>query len=173
MQPMKRLHLLAMLAMTVGVCEKLPAEPWLGDAPKVPADVLDLPGLGLRQPKVTGGFNVDTSSREQVRSFYNAVYTSSDGVPIGSTADITNCMPGTNSPAFQDAVLRRINWFRAMAGLPAAVTFDADESTQDQSAALMMSANTNLQHTDIPPTWHCFSIGWHQCRRQFKSGAGL
>ena len=81
---------------------------------------------------------MDTSSREQVREFYNAVYTSSDGVPINSTAVTASCFPGTNSPAFVSATLRRINWFRALAGIPAAVTFDADECAKDQAAALMM-----------------------------------
>src|SRR5450756_691320 len=111
------------------------------DAPKAPTDVSGLPGRRPRPLSVTAGFNVDTSSREQVRSFYNAVYTSSDGVPIGTTANISSCTAGTNSPAFQEAVRRRINWFRALAGLPAAVTFDAGESAQDQSGALMMSKN--------------------------------
>jgi uncharacterized protein YkwD len=149
---------LAVLAIAFSVVSPLHAgEPTLGDAPKAPTDVSGLPGRGFRPKIVTGGFVVDTSSREQVRSFYNAVYTSSDGVPIGTTANISTCTPGTNSAVFQQAVLRRINWFRALAGLPAAVTFDADESAQCQAAALMMSANTNLQHVGIPPTWHCFS----------------
>src|ERR1035437_8834473 len=158
MQKVKTLRLVALLAMAVCASNSLRAdEPTLGDAPKAPTDVSGLPGRGPRPLSVTGGFNVDTSSREQVRSFYNAVYTSSDGVPIGTTANISSCTPGTNSSAFQEAVRRRINWFRALAGLPAAVTFDAGESAQDQSGALMMSANTNLQHTGIPTTWHCFS----------------
>ena len=82
---------------------------------------------------------MDTSSREQVREFYNAVYASSAGVPINSTAVTSNCVPGTNSPLFASVTLQRINWFRAMAGMPAAVTFDAGESTEDQAAALITS----------------------------------
>jgi hypothetical protein len=157
MKKVKTFHLLAVVGMAVCASNLLRAEPLLGDAPKAPADVSGLPGRGFRPLSVTGGFNVDTSSREQVRSFYNAVYTSSGGVPIGTTADISSCTPGTNSPAFQDVELRRINWFRALAGLPASVTFDAGENAKDQSGALIMAANTNLQHTGIPPTWHCFS----------------
>jgi len=158
MQKVKILRLVALLAMAVCASNSLRAdEPTLGDAPKAPTDVSGLPGRGPRPLSVTGGFNVDTSSREQVRSFYNAVYTSSDGVPIGTTANISSCTPGMNSPAFQEAVRRRINWFRALAGLPAAVTFDASESAQDQSGALMMSKNNQLKHTGIPPTWSCFT----------------
>jgi hypothetical protein len=131
--------------------------PNLGDAPKAPADVSGLPGRGPRPLDVTGGFNVNTDSREQVREFYNAVYTSSEGVAMDSTAVTTNCFPGTNSTAFQNATLRRINWFRAMGGIPAAITFDSNESAKDQAGALMMSANNTLQHVGIPPTWSCFT----------------
>lgn len=129
----------------------------LGDAPRAPLDVSGLPGGGPHPRIVTGGFGVDTSSREQVREFYNAVYTSSDGTPINSTAVVANCIPGTNSPAFVNVTLRRINWFRALAGIPAAVTFDAGESTKDQAAALMMSEHGGLQHVGSWTGWNCFS----------------
>jgi uncharacterized protein YkwD len=158
MQKVKILRLVALLAMAVCASNSLRAdEPTLGDAPKAPTDISGLPGRGPRPLSVTGGFNVDTSSREQVRSFYNAVYTSSDGVPIGTTANIPGCTPGTNSSAFQEAVLRRINWFRALAGLPAAVTFDAGESAQDQQAAVIMSSNGRLQHVGDWSTWTCIT----------------
>ncbi|HEX7617809.1 MAG TPA: hypothetical protein VF480_03720, partial [Verrucomicrobiae bacterium] len=50
--------------------------PDLGDAPKAPADVSGLPGRGPHPMDVTGSFNVNPGSREQVREFYNAVYAS-------------------------------------------------------------------------------------------------
>jgi hypothetical protein len=130
----------------------------LGQAPQAPATVSGLPGGGARPLEVTGGFNVNADSREQVREFYNAIYPASDGVAMNSTAVTASCTPGTDSTAFQNATLRRINWFRALGGVPAAITFDAGESTQDQAAALMMSANNTLQHVGIPPTWSCFTI---------------
>ncbi len=158
MQRSNTLRLLAVLAMAVGASNPLRAgEPTLGDAPSAPNDVSGLPGRSPHPLGVTGGFNVDTSSREQVRSFYNAVYASSSGVPINTSAFTSTCMPGTNSTAFQEAVLCRINWFRAMAGLPAAVTFNSGNNTKDQAGALMMSANNQLKHAGIPPTWSCFS----------------
>jgi hypothetical protein len=131
--------------------------PDLGGAPKAPADVSGLPGRGPHPLDVTGSFNVNAGSREQVREFYGAVFTSSDGIAMNSTAVTASCIPGTNSTAFQNATLRRINWFRAMAGIPAAATFSSDESTQDQAAALIMSANNKLQHTGISNTWSCFT----------------
>ena len=151
-----KLWFLAVLLIALGVANPLRAsEPTLGDPPNAPKDVSGLPGGRLHPLSVTGGFNVDTSSREQVRSFYNAVYTSSANVPIGTTANVSNCTPGTNSPAFQEAALRRINWFRALAGLPAAVSLDAEESAKDQQAAVIMSANGKLQHAGDWSTWTC------------------
>ena len=129
----------------------------LGDAPLAPTDVSGLPGRGLRPNLVTGGFSVNTASREQVRQFYNAVFTASIGVPINSTAVTASCIPGTNSPAYINATLRRINWYRAMAGMPAAITIDASESTKDQAAALMMSEHGALQHVGIWTGWNCVS----------------
>ncbi|HKI68220.1 MAG TPA: CAP domain-containing protein, partial [Verrucomicrobiae bacterium] len=129
----------------------------LGDAPHAPTDLSGLPGKGVRPLSVTGGFTVDINSREQVRSFYNAVYSSSDGTPMGTTADVSSCTPGTNSTAFKETVLRRINWFRAMAGLPASITFDAGDSAKDQQAAVMMSSNNKLQHVGDWTGWSCFT----------------
>ncbi len=129
--------------------------PELGPVPVPPADVSLLP-TRPRTKDVTGGFMVDTSAREEVRSFYNAIYPVSDGVLMDSTSDVTNCIPGTNAPAFYIAVLRRINWLRALAGIPASIALDGSYCVQDQQAAVMMSANTNLSHNP-PTTWSCYT----------------
>ena len=146
------------LVVVLGAAEPLSAQPTLGGAPQPPTDVSGLPGRGPQARVVTGGLNVNNSSREQVREFYNAVYTASTGIPIESTAITADCTPGTNSPAFIDATLLRINWFRALAGLAASVTFDADEGTDDQAAAVMMSEQGALQHVGTWTNWECFSI---------------
>jgi len=126
---------------------------FLGDAPTAPKDVSGLPtGPGIRSVP----FTVNTDSREEVRSFYNAVYKSSDGVPMNTTANVAACFPGTNGTLFNEAVVRRINWFRGMAGVPAGVTLNASENSNDQQAAVIMSANTNLSHTP-PSTWFCWT----------------
>jgi hypothetical protein len=141
----------------------------LGDPPRAPKDVSGLP----RQPDwlVSGGFSVNTTNREDVRSFYNAVYTASDGIPMNSTANSGACFAGTNSSDFTDAVLRRINWFRAMAGIPASVIFNSVNNSNDMLGALIMSASTvssggTLNHT---PTnggiWQCWSsAGSNACK---------
>jgi hypothetical protein len=114
-------------------------------------------GKGPRKLDATAALSVNGNSREQVRQFYNAVYTASDSVPMDSSALCASCDAGTNSAAFLSAVLWCINWFRAMSGIPAAVTFSASETGDDQSAALMMSANNQLAHVVIPTNWSCFS----------------
>ena len=147
------------LLLTIGCLAAvgLRAEVILGDAPQAPTDLSGLPGGGPQPRMVTGGFSVDTSSREQVRQFFNAVYISSDGTPINSTAVIGSCFPGTNSSTFSSVTLRRINWFRALAGLPAAVTLNAAECVKNQAAAVMMAEHGGLQHVGSWVGWNCFS----------------
>lgn len=157
MQKRGLLPILLWLAVANGVGQNSQAQTILGDPPTAPADISGLPGRGPLPKAVNGGFSVDTSSGEQVREFYNAIYTSSTGTPIDSKAVTASCVPGTNSPAFVDATLRRINWYRALAGLPAAITFDATECTKDQAAAVMMSEHGALQHTGSWAGWDCFS----------------
>ena len=60
------------------------------------------------------------------------------------------------APDFQDAVARRINYFRALAGVPAGVAFDATFNAKAQEAALMMSVNDRLDHAP-PASWTCYS----------------
>ena len=157
---MRNLLQIFMVASIVGALasalQKASAEVILGEPPTAPKDVSDLPKGPLIRNLVTGGFSVNPYSREQVRSFYNAVYRSSDGIPMQTTADVSNCIPGTNSTAYKEAVLRRINWFRAMAGLPASVTFNSTFCAKDQESAVIMSANNALSHNP-PNYWLCYT----------------
>src|SRR5687767_8068125 len=89
----------------------------------------------------TGGFVVNTQDRETVRTFFNAMFYSGSGVAANWTGNLGNCDPGTTSQAYQGAVLRRINFYRAMAGVPADVTFNAEYSAKAASAAAIVSAN--------------------------------
>jgi hypothetical protein len=97
-------------------------------------------------------FSVNVSSREAVRQFYRTVYFASENIPMGWTGSYTVNGAGDTSAAYKEAVLRRINFYRAFAGVPATMTLRADWSAKDQQAALMMSANNALNHTP-PPSW--------------------
>ena len=150
---MKHLHIQSLGAALIAVLIQAPAglgqdsevtAPLLGPA-QAPLDVSGLPEAGPRKLDFSAGFNVNLNSREEARQFFNAVYLASENVPINSSAIITNCFPGTNSAAFLTAEMWRINWFRAMSGIPAAVTFSSSENAEDQSTALMMSANNEIR----------------------------
>lgn len=106
------------------------------------------------QSRSTGGYSIDLTQRETARLFYNTVYKASDGISSGWTGSISGCVAGDTSAAYKDAVLRRINWFRAMAGVPANVQLDATFNRKAQQAALVMAANESLSHNP-PSSWLC------------------
>jgi uncharacterized protein YkwD len=97
------------------------------------------------------GLSIDTADREAVRLFYNRLYVQPE-VPIQWTGSYETGNAGTISTAYQASAIKRINWYRAMAGLPAATTLSTDTSAGAQQAALMMSANGQLSHFP-PSTW--------------------
>lgn len=114
------------------------------------------PGSG--SPMAVDGFLVNTADRRDVLVFYNCAYQASEGyvAQMTWTGNVAACLPGTTGAAYKDDVRRRVNFFRAMCGLPADITFDATKSAKCQEAALMMAANNSLDH--FPPTnWLCYT----------------
>ena len=93
-------------------------EPVLGPAPRAPLDVSGLPGKGPRKLDATAAFSVNGNSREQVRQFYNAVYTASDGVPMDSIRHYRELQCRHQLCCLSKCRALRINWFRAMSGVP-------------------------------------------------------
>jgi uncharacterized protein YkwD len=146
--------------------DTLPLSPQVMTGPIAPTFPLSLEGLQATRPQAAaqaqqaaatnGGYSIDAGNREQVRLFYNSVFASSAGIASGWSGNVAGCNAGDTAAEYKAAILRRINWFRAMAGIPAAVQFDASFSQQAQQAALMMAANQQLSHT--PPTnWLCYT----------------
>ncbi len=99
---------------------------------------------------------VNAQDRQQVVAAYYASYLASEDVPMDWSGDVSTCSAGTNSPLFKEAIIRRVNYFRAMAGLPGTVTLDESWSTKCQQAALMMAAQGALSHQP-DPTWECYT----------------
>ncbi|SHF53414.1 Cysteine-rich secretory protein family protein [Lampropedia hyalina DSM 16112] len=137
-------------------------EAQLSTPPTMPEreDMPSAPRQALRTVTDTG-LMVDTRSREAVRNFYNTIFTASEQASAQWTGNISGCVAGTVSQAYQDATLLRVNYFRAMAGIPAAVRFDADYNEKSQQAALMLSANNALSHNP-PSSWRCYSAAGAQ-----------
>ncbi|PAW68329.1 MAG: hypothetical protein B9S34_02735 [Opitutia bacterium Tous-C1TDCM] len=100
--------------------------------------------------------SVDAASREQVRQFYRSVYVASQNVPMGWTGNYTAGLPGDTAAAFKEATRLRINFFRALVGVPADISFNAVYNRKAQQAALMMSANRALDHFP-PSSWTFFT----------------
>jgi hypothetical protein len=92
------------------------------------------------------GLAVDTTQREAVRAFFSAHYAPHDAVPSQYNGNVDLRYPGTTSPAFKAAIIDRINFYRAMAGVPADITVAEVESNKAQQAAMMMSAANALSH---------------------------
>ena len=111
---------------------------------------------GRQAQAADSGYTIDTSSREAVRLFYQSVYASSADVASGWNGNLAGCAAGDTSAEYKAAVLRRINWFRAMAGVPAAVQLDATFNQKAQQAAMLMAVNQQLSHTP-PASWTCYN----------------
>ncbi|MCX6973825.1 MAG: CAP domain-containing protein [Verrucomicrobia bacterium] len=109
---------------------------------------------GTPSLSATGGFAVDRTSRRDVLAFYHTIYNASQNYAANRqwTGDVTTGVPGTTSAAFKADVLRRINFYRALCGLPADIAFNDDLSAKCQEAALMFSANKDIAHSP-PPSW--------------------
>src|SRR5688572_5602306 len=95
-------------------------------------------------------------TRAEVVAHYQNVYVPGDGVALVWTGSIAGCVPGTTNVEHQQAVIDRVNYYRALVGLPAVALAPGTPTTQAQAAALMMSAHNALSHTP-PPTWTCYS----------------
>lgn len=108
------------------------------------------PGAGYEQRQSAraigdAGSVVDIGSRESVRLFYNRVHQQATP-PMEWTGSHATGAPGDTGAAFKAATLQRVNWYRAMAGIPAAVPLSLETSAKAQQAALMMSAAGMLSH---------------------------
>jgi hypothetical protein len=110
----------------------------------------------MAQAATNGGYSLDASNKAQVLMLYRTVYASSTQVPSGWSGNVANCVAGDTTAEFKAATLRRINWFRAMAGVPADVQFDPVFNAKAQQAAVMMSAAVALDHHP-GPGWPCYT----------------
>jgi uncharacterized protein YkwD len=141
----------AIPALVVGLTFPLAAQE-LGPPPL--ADEADfVPVLKAPEAKAV---TVNPLDRAAVVRLYQITYRASEGVAAGWTGNRSSCDPGTTSQAYADATLLRVNYFRALAGLPGDVVLSNAWSLKAQDAAMMMSAQGQLSHT--PGTnWSCYT----------------
>ena len=99
---------------------------------------------------------VDTQNREAARTLYLEEYLGSASSDSGWTGNHASCGAGVTSETFRAAILRRINYFRSMAGIPPLTGFNDTYNQKAQSAALMMSVNRTLSHSP-DASWICYT----------------
>lgn len=86
----------------------------------------------------TRGFEVDTSNRNGVVAFYQSIYQASEGYRdrIAWTGNYTSTAAGaegTTSAVFAGDVERRLNYFRALSGVPADVRVNTGSTVNIQT----------------------------------------
>ena len=148
-------HPLALIFILVWIClspwapalasdESSASESWSGE--------LWLPNLA----RDYYGLAVDTQDRQESQEFYDSYFLPSTDVKPQWTGNYAACDAGTTSDAFRAAVRMRINYVRAMAGVPADMVLSEEFNRKAQQAALMMSVNGELDHTP-PEDWTCYT----------------
>jgi hypothetical protein len=100
------------------------------------------------------------TARDSAVQDYNTNFLGSAITNIGWTGNTTTCTAGTVSASSDAAVIKRINYFRRMVGLNDNCTLDPSLNSQEQEAALMMTANNSLSHNP-PTTWSCYTQAGH------------
>jgi hypothetical protein len=141
-------------------------DPRLGDPPPAPKRVsvegsseaeINVEASALFLPSIQTQLAwVNTASRAESQLLFRIGYLNTENVDTGWRGDLDSCNAGTTSENYRAAVLRPINYFRGMAGVPEIRGFDNEFNAKAQAAALMMSLNVNLSHTP-PPDWECYS----------------
>jgi hypothetical protein len=124
----------------------------LGPAPQL-SESNDIP-LSSRLQKLA--VTVNPTNRAEAVNLFQTVYRASEGVAIGWNGDRASCTPGTDAQSYSDATVLRVNYFRAMAGLPGDVTLSNLWSSKCLDAAMMMSKQGQLSHTP-GTTWACYT----------------
>ena len=81
-----------------------------------------------------------------MRALYRDYYLSSENVPSAWTGNVAAGTAGAPGAAYRCATLRRINYFRAMSGLPGNVALDPAACRKCQQTALMMAAEGKVSH---------------------------
>ncbi len=96
-------------------------------------------------------------SREVAVRLWFDSYLTTATTPTGQwTGDFMTCNPGTMLPEYSTKMLGRLNFFRAMAGIPANVVNDPVRAQGALEAALMMGKAGALSHTP-GTTWPCYT----------------
>ena len=102
------------------------------------------------------GLTVNPQNRAESRQFFQTNYGNVDSAAHNWNGDQSTCAAGDTTPEFRATIALRINYYRAMAGVPADIGFVDEYNAKAQQAALMMSVNDKLSH-EPTEDWTCYS----------------
>jgi uncharacterized protein YkwD len=128
----------------------------LGEAPRSEISAGFNGTLATPQVSRNADAVLDIGNRQSSLDFFLTQHGNFDSPNIGWTGNQAGCVAGVTSQEARDAIVRRINYFRAMAGAPSDINLSPDYNAKAQEAALMMSANQSLNHTP-PNNWKCYT----------------
>lgn len=117
--------------------------------------------VGATTTTYTTAILISASSEELIRKMVLADYeTNYNGSAIddcGWTGNTSECDRGTVSQDSHKKVVQRINYFRRLCGLPDNIHLDAAKNSKCQAAALIIKANSQLNHYPIDSTTLCWT----------------
>ncbi len=116
--------------------------------------------------------SVYPNDRQASLEFYKNIYLASVGIDSAWSGNHSSCDAGETSPAFREAVRLRINYFRAMAGVPGDILLSDEYNRKAQQSALMMSVNQALSH-DPPTNWLCYTAEGHEAAGSSNLALGI
>lgn len=123
-----------------------------------PVSLLGHQPLGL--VSATGPAWLDTADRDAVVDAYRDEM-SAPAPSLAWDGDHASCDGGTTSLGSRQATIGRVNYYRAMAGVPAVITEDPDHTAKARHTAMMMSVEGELTHSPNPP-FACFTVDGQQ-----------
>lgn len=98
---------------------------------------------------------LDTTDRAAVLAAFDAEMAAAQPA-MGFTGSTSACRAGATSAAYRARQLRRVNFFRTMAGVAPVSEGTAATVAAAQRKATLVAANSRLEH-DPPSTWRCYS----------------
>lgn len=135
----------------------------LGDPPQAPtAPPVDQTVVPRAPIVFPSWFN--PSDRAGIAAAFTNAIVNNRSTPTGWNGNLDTGNAGTTSQEWKDVVLSRINFMRALAGIPPWITFLSTYNTKDQDAAMMMSSNNDLSHTP-PTTWRNYTAAGAEAAR--------
>lgn len=95
---------------------------------------------------------------EQAKKDYTDIYLATKTIPLQWTGSTTGCNAGDINATVRANVIKRVNYYRHLVGLPDNVTLNTSQNQKCQEAALYMIANTTITHYPSS-SGNCYTAG--------------